>query len=157
MKKELVAGIVLLALVVGTAVGYYFGYDIGFEKAVKNAGETFTQDIGNEAELSNLIVVDYPRPNQWIGSPVLIEGQARGFWYFEASFPIELVGDNGKFLGEGIAQAQANWMTEEFVPFSLELSFIKPSSQIGDLILRNSNPSGLPENAKELHIPVRFE
>lgn len=183
MKKEFVIGIVLLTLIVGALVGYYFGYDVGFEKAIKgsitsfdecvaagfpvaesypsqcrtDAGETFTQDIGNEIELSDLIVVENPRPNQWIGSPVLVEGQARGFWYFEASFPIELVGDNGKFLGEGIAQAQADWMTEEFVPFSLELSFIKPSSQRGNLILRNDNPSGLPENIKELRIPIRFE
>ena len=35
MKKEVVIGIGLVALIVASATGYYFGYDIGFEKASK--------------------------------------------------------------------------------------------------------------------------
>jgi hypothetical protein len=94
--------------------------------------------------------------NQVISSPVTIEGSARGYWYFEASFPVELVDGNGKTVAIGPAQAQAEWMTTEFVPFSITLSFAKPTTPTGTLILRNDNPSGLPENADELRIPIRF-
>lgn len=94
--------------------------------------------------------------NQIVASPLTVEGVARGYWYFEASFPVELVDGNGKSLAMVPAQAKSEWMTTDFVPFSVTLSFAKPSTATGTLILRNDNPSGLPENADEIRIPVRF-
>ena len=47
-------------------------------------GQTFTRDIGNELEKSNLIKVFKPRPSEEVISPLQITGEARGFWYFEA-------------------------------------------------------------------------
>jgi hypothetical protein len=47
-------------------------------------------------------------------------------------------------------------MTEEFVPFTGEVSFTKGEAKRGTLIFRNDNPSGLAENQKELVMPVRF-
>lgn len=94
--------------------------------------------------------------NQKIGSPLTIQGEARGNWYFEASFPVELLDGNGKRLVILPAQAIGEWMTIEFVPFSVTLTFAKPSTATGTLILRNDNPSGLPENERYISIPVRF-
>ncbi len=119
-------------------------------------GRSFTQEIGNELELGDLIMVSNPRPNQKITSPLKITGQARGTWYFEATFPVELVDANNKSLGKSFATAQGEWMTEEFVPFTAEIKFEKPSTKKGKLIINNANPSGLPENGKELIIPVEF-
>lgn len=104
----------------------------------------------------NLIRVVTPKPNEIITSPLRIEGEARGFWFFEASFPVRLVDDSGKELGLAIAQAQDEWMTENFVPFRTELEFRMPTTERGTLVLEKDNPSGLPEHADELHIPVRF-
>lgn len=95
-------------------------------------------------------------PNQIVSSPLVVQGEARGYWYFEASFPVELVDGNGKQLVITPAQAKGEWMTTEFVPFSVTLNFSKPTTATGTLILRNDNPSGLPENQEELRIPVRF-
>jgi hypothetical protein len=47
-------------------------------------------------------------------------------------------------------------MTPAFVPFEATLSFTPPASRTGTLILAKDNPSGLPEHAAELRIPVRF-
>lgn len=94
--------------------------------------------------------------NQQITSPLTIEGEARGSWYFEASFPVELLDGNGKRLAILPAQAIGEWMTAEFVPFSITLTFAKPTTATGTLILRNDNPSGLPENERYISIPVRF-
>ncbi len=117
---------------------------------------SFTQDIGNELEYTDLIQVDNPRPNQQISSPLKITGRARGTWFFEATFPIELLDESGKSLGTSVATAKREWMTEEFVPFTAELQFEKPSTKKGKLVIKNANPSGLPENEKVLSMPVEF-
>ena len=182
MNKGRVVVIAVLALLVGSAGGYYFGYDIGFEKAVKKNiisfdecaaagfpvlesypsrcsanGETFAQDIGNEIELSDLIVIDNPRPNQAVKSPLLISGKARGYWFFEASAPVRILDEAGNTLAEKFVEAKGGWTTEEFVDFEGEITFNPTGFKKGTLILQNDNPFGLGENTKELRIPIQFE
>lgn len=113
---------------------------------------------------SDLIKVNSPKPGDKISSPLVIEGEARGNWYFEASFPVKLFYGNDSeeiagaqvLIASGVAQAQGDWMTEDFVPFKAELNFINPQKWGGTLVLEKDNPSGLPENADELRIPVEF-
>ena len=119
-------------------------------------GETFTEDIGNELEKSDLIRVSNPRPNQIIKSPLIVDGEARGFWFFKASFPVKILNERGEVVVQGLAQAQGDWMTENFVQFRAELIFPAPSTEKGNLVLEKDNPSGLPEHADELRIPIRF-
>jgi hypothetical protein len=119
-------------------------------------GMSFSRNIGNELEKQNLIQASSPRPNATIKSPITIEGQARGYWFFEASFPIKILDGNGEVLGTGIAQAKSDWMTENFVAFSAEIEFKTPVSKKGTVILEKDNPSGLPENADQMTIPVNF-
>lgn len=105
----------------------------------------------------NLIKVTSPTPNEKISSPLTIKGEARGYWYFEASFPAELLDSTGKILWQGPVQATTEWMTENFVPFELSITFVKPMGETsGKLILHKDNPSGLPENDDSIEIPVSF-
>lgn len=104
----------------------------------------------------NLIQVESPRANDATASPLVIKGKARGFWFFEASFPIKLYNDNEELLATAIAQAHGDWMTEEFVPFTAELKFENSKTEKGTLVLEKDNPSGLLENADELRMPVLF-
>lgn len=121
------------------------------------SGNLYTENIGNELEKINLIRINNPRPNQLINSPLTIEGEARGSWFFEASFPVELSDQNGNIISRGIATAQGEWMTEKFVPFIAKLEFNAPTtSQKGILTLKKDNPSGLPENDDKLIVPVIF-
>jgi hypothetical protein len=119
-------------------------------------GKTFTENIGNELELDDLIKIDSPRPNTKVASPLIVTGEARGVWYFEAQFPIKLVDANGQVLAQTPAQALGDWMTQNFVPFSATLEFGAPATQTGTLVLEKDNPSGLPQNDKKLEIPVKF-
>lgn len=119
-------------------------------------GRLFIRDIGNAIDKWDLITVSSPRPGDIIKSPLTITGQARGNWFFEATFPMQLLDENGQLLGQGIAQAQDKWMTEEFVPFTATLEFKTPMTKKGTLILKKDNPSGLPENDDELMVPVKF-
>jgi len=120
-------------------------------------GELFVEDIGNELEKADLIRIDNPRPNQEIQSPLAINGEARGYWFFEGDFPIELINSDGEIIVQGVATAKTEWMTEDFVQFETLLEFEKPENNRGTLILRKDNPSGLPENEDALEIPVVFK
>ncbi len=118
-------------------------------------------DIANHIkEKNDKIVLESPLPLSKITSPVTIKGKARGFWFFEASFPIYIVNWDGLIIGEGIATADGEWMTTDFVPFTASINFNLDKntySNKGALILKKDNPSGLPENDDALEIPVVLE
>ncbi len=103
------------------------------------------------------VIINNPDLSQPITSPLVIEGQAIGSWFFEASFPVKLLDGNGQQIAIGIAQAQSDWMTDKFVPFRAELIFSSPPNGTGTLVLEKDNPSGLPENAAEVQLSVRFK
>jgi hypothetical protein len=119
-------------------------------------GDTFTEYIGNELDMRNLVRIDSPRPNATVSSPLTVTGEARGIWFFEASFPIKIYDDSGKELGVAIAQAQSDWMTEDFVRFEAVLNFEDPTTEKGLLVLQKDNPSGLPEKDDRLEVPIVF-
>ncbi|MFA7286233.1 MAG: Gmad2 immunoglobulin-like domain-containing protein [Patescibacteria group bacterium] len=122
------------------------------------AGQGFTEDIGNVIEKMDLVRLTAPLPNVVIGSPLTVTGEARGTWFFEASFPVVLVDSDGVIIAEGIAQADGEWMTEDFVPFTATVTFTRPAyGDRGSLLLRKDNPSGLPEHDDALEIPIRFQ
>lgn len=90
-----------------------------------------------------------------ITSPLTITGQVRGTWFFEASFPIEIHDKNGNVIATSIAEAQSDWMTEDFVPFKTVFSFALPTStEPGEIVFKKDNPSGLPEFDKEWRLPI---
>jgi hypothetical protein len=107
--------------------------------------------------LDDRIHVTVPLPGVKVASPLMVRGEARGTWYFEASFPVRVRDANGKELVATSAQAKGEWMTTEFVPFEVTLNFAKPTTRTGTLILEKDNPSGLPEHAAQIEIPVAFE
>ncbi|MBI4225272.1 MAG: Gmad2 immunoglobulin-like domain-containing protein, partial [Candidatus Sungbacteria bacterium] len=104
----------------------------------------------------DLIRVAVPLPDAVVKSPLVVKGEARGTWYFEASFPVRLLDAHGKELGVIPAQAKSEWMTTEFVPFEAVLIFALPTTKTGTLVLEKDNPSGLPEHADSISVPVRF-
>ena len=119
----------------------------------------FIENIRNELEKTDLIRIDSPRPNQTITSPLTISGEARGTWFFEASFPVVLTDHDGNVIAQGIATAKDDWMTTDFVPFEATLTFTEDKNaytKTGMLILYKDNPSGLPEYDDELKVPVGF-
>ena len=107
--------------------------------------------------VSDLIRVTAPKANDFVSSPLTVAGEARGMWYFEASFPFELLDAKGARIAQGVATAEDEWMTENFVPFRAELRYAGTPVGVGTLVFHRDNPSGLPENDAELRLPVRFE
>lgn len=112
---------------------------------------------------SDVIVLDSPLPQAVISTPLILSGKARGSWFFEASFPVTLTNWDGLIIAQGAATAVGDWMTSEFVPFTMNLNFVSPYKagdpdfmKRGTLILKKDNPSGMPENDDALEIEVQF-
>lgn len=117
-------------------------------------GKNFVEEVTAET-VSGMIVVESPLPGERATSTLRVIGEARGNWYFEASFPVTLKDGDGKILAQAPAQAKGEWMTTEFVPFELMLSFPKVTRETSaTLILSRDNPSGLPEFDADIEIPV---
>lgn len=121
-------------------------------------GRLFTEDLGNALEKTDFIRLERPQPGDIISSPLEIRGEARGFWYFEADFPVTLLDGNGNqvLLNPSYITADDDWMTEDFVPFSSTHDFQVPNTEKGTLILYKDNPSGLPEHDDNLSLPIKF-
>jgi len=153
MNKALVTILIIVFILALGANWYLFLYKPAISQpVVPNPNATTTLPTN---DYSDLIKMENVKPNQVIKSPFTITGQARGNWFFEASFPIKLVDLSGDVIDQTIATAEGDWMTTDFVQFSANLDFdITTTTQSAILILHNDNPSGLPENDKEIQIPV---
>ncbi len=131
----------------------------GSSKAPTTDSQATTTPVAETPDptFEDMLVVESLDNNAAVSSPLTITGRARGGWYFEASFPVQIKNASGTVIAEGPAQAQGEWTTAEYVPFSITLTFpAQPAGSMGTVILHNDNPSGLPENAKSLEIPVTF-
>lgn len=104
----------------------------------------------------DVVELDFPKLGSVVKSPLTISGRARGYWYFEATFPVEITDANGNQLGQHYAEAQSDWMTVELVPFTSKITFKSSSTENGFLILHKDNPSGLPENDRKISYPIKF-
>lgn len=105
----------------------------------------------------DLIKISEPKAEDKINSPITVTGEARGNWYFEATFPVEVLDEDGTVLGSGPVQAQGEWTTTDYVPFSGTINFTKPKGQNGTVVFKKDNPSGLPANDDSVSIPVIFQ
>lgn len=110
-------------------------------------------------QYKDMIKISAPKVGEEVASPIEIRGEARGTWFFEASFPVYVVDWDGKIIGQGIATAQGEWMTENYVPFTASIDFKVSEisgnySNRGAIIFKKDNPSGLPEFDDAYEMPV---
>ncbi|HWO07405.1 MAG TPA: Gmad2 immunoglobulin-like domain-containing protein [Candidatus Paceibacterota bacterium] len=161
--------IVLIVAIVAFAGGVWYANEYDFELPIVGTPQTTLTTTPNtntgtntpqapratyhNAD-ANLIVVSTPQPGATVPNTFTVSGQARGNWYFEANFPIEVVSATGTRLVQSPVQAQGEWMTTEFVPFSVQITVPANYQGPATLILHNDNASGLPENARSISIPI---
>ena len=106
--------------------------------------------------LNDLLRVENPRRGQLVTSPLKITGEARGYWFFEANATVELLDGNLNQISETYTTAMGEWMTEDWVSFTGTMTFEKPATENGFLVLHKANPSGLKEHEMSDTIPVKF-
>jgi len=156
MISEMGYGVLLGNIVVRLQIPFDSEGDV--DKVIEKISEGFEP---KEDDKSDLIVITSPIKDQIITSPLNLEGQARGYWFFEASAPVVLTDWDGRIIAESYITADGEWMTTDFVPFTGELEFEKPEFpeglNYGFIIFKKDNPSGLPENDDALEFRVYFE
>lgn len=124
---------------------------VTYTEVIDNVTKTYVSDKGVVIKINNW------SDNKKIASPLTITGEVPGSWSFEASFPVVLVDWDGLIIAEKPATLQGDWMTDEYVPFSVTVEFTNASSnKNGAIILRKDNPSGLPENDDAVEIPITY-
>lgn len=134
-----------------------FGVYAIFQKTTKKEDVTIDKEKHTVVvHPSGLIYASVPQAGSKISGTVTVLGMAKGSWFFEGSFPVYIVDENGKKIGEGIAQAQGAWMTESYVPYQATVE-IKDGPQTvgGAIVLSRDNPSG--ETESFLTIPVVYK
>lgn len=121
-------------------------------------GYFFTPTAPVCQSLNDFVCIFTPVPDSHITSPLVVRGEARGNWFFEATFPVILTDWDGRIIAEGYAQADGEWMTPDFVPFTATIVFEKPAyGERGTLILKKDNPSGLPEHDDAVEFFIKFK
>ncbi len=123
----------------------------GFDEKISTASLP-----SNDETVVGNIKVTSPKPGDTVSNPIKIEGEARGSWFFEASFPARLLDADGKEIATIPVTAKTDWMTKDFVGFYAELKFDGVTTDTGTLILQRDNPSGLPDNDESMSIPIKF-
>lgn len=91
-----------------------------------------------------------------IANGQVVTGKARGYWFFEASFPVKIYDANDNELGVNIATADTDWMTEDFVPFTVNLNFATPTTPTGKIRFEKDNPSGESQFNDSYEININF-
>lgn len=114
------------------------------------------EEVRKKEAASDMIEIENPAPGMDISSPLTIKGEAKGHWYYEGIFTIKLYDASDRLLAETTAEADGEWMTEQFVPFETTISFEASDDQRGRLVFERANPSGLPQNDQSHAVPVVF-
>jgi hypothetical protein len=164
MNTKILIGITVVAII---AIILVVAFSSTFPSVDVVQNGTSTQPVATSTNntntasstVSDLIRVTYPKVDDQISSPLVVNGEARGGYFSEAVFPVVLTDLDGKIIAQGLAHADGEWMTNNFVSFTATLNFSKPAGTNlrGFLILKKDNPSGLPENDASLEIPVYFK
>lgn len=103
--------------------------------------------------VSDFIKVSSPQPFEEVSGTLVIKGEAKGTYFFEGDFPVEIVTEDGNSI-KYYATAEGDWMQEGFVPFRSEINISNLAPQQVTLKLHKDNPSDRPELDMVMEIPL---
>lgn len=156
-KKTFVTILVIIIIVLGVSSIYWFTKpEINEENTNLRLINSTVAPLGNSDELKNEIKLDNLLDNDYIQNPLEITGQAKGTWFQEGEFSARIVTEGGLVLDKAAVIAEENWMTENFVEFTVTFEFEPETAEFGSIYFTKSNPSGLEENKAELRISIKF-
>lgn len=110
--------------------------------------------LAKRSSLRAFVRLNRPALDESPRSPMTISGTAVGPWFFEGSFPVELIAEDGRVLASHYVMAEGDWMTTGFVEFSGELEFEVTEPTQAVLVLHRDNASGLPEHDAAVRLPL---
>ncbi|MFB6226519.1 MAG: hypothetical protein ABEJ02_04150 [Candidatus Paceibacteria bacterium] len=119
-------------------------------EVLQKSGNSNTSSAHSKIKLTNISDGDT------IDRVTTIEGKARGPWYFEANFTLKAKTPSGQTIDTFVAEAQQDWMTENFVPFTIDIDLSNYSGSTAILEFQKANPSGMPQHDDSYSIQVNL-
>ena len=157
MNKNRVTYILLFLILLSIlGFGTYYLYSKGIIfKEKKEANEKIEGKTGYKTKKGLTFDLISPKPNSKIGCDFVLAGKMPGQWFFENSFPFSILVD-GKEVMKGSVESNDDYTVEEILSFSKSISCKEGCMGDAEIVLRNENPSDLPEYSDEYRIPVTF-
>lgn len=152
--KKGIALIVILFVIIAAMAWYLFATPMPQKTSGPSESSAATTSPSTTATNPEGVLVMQPQENATVGKTFEVSGRAPNTWYFEAVFPIQVRDGDDNLLGTAQAQAQSDWTVESLVPFKATVTIDGSYAGPATLILLKDNPSGLPENADELTVPI---
>jgi hypothetical protein len=112
-----------------------------------------TKILGNVKDLVSFSV----NPGEKVSGILTVTGSVKGGYFFEANILVNILDSNKNILKNGHANATTDWMTTEPVSFEGNIDFTGLPKGPAYIEIHNDNASGLPENDKNILIPIIIE
>lgn len=106
------------------------------------------------APLDTQVVVATPAGNATVSHTLDVSGSAPNQWFYEAVFPIQVRDSDDDLIGSAQGQAQSDWTQPGQIKFTAQIAVDSSYEGPATLILLKDNPSGLPQNADEVTVPI---
>ena len=120
--------------------------------APDSSSVTTTQRAPSAATVSDVATVTAPSANARVTSPLHVTGIAPANWYFENSFPVQLVDAQGNTIAEAPATPRVNWM-ENTEPKEFDATLTFTATGPATLVLQEDNSGDRP-TPREVRVPV---
>jgi len=138
-------------------LGEFFDVLNGLSVRLEGGSRGVAWPAAGESILAPFITLGSPAPGATVSSPLHFEGEAVGPWFFEGTFPVSVVAEDGTVLGRGFATAQGPWMVTGKVRFEGEVAFEAAGATKATLVLERDDPSGVMERGAALHVALALE
>jgi len=96
-------------------------------------------------------------PDAKVHGVVSYRGTIKGAYFFEGNILVGIAGMDKKIIFQSNGIAKTDWMTSGPVDFEGNIDFSKAPLGPAYLEIHNDNASGLPENDKNVLIPIIIE
>jgi len=106
--------------------------------------------LGNKEDLVSFSI----NPGATVSGVLDITGSVKGGYFFEGNILINILDSDKNILKNSHVNAKTDWMTIEPVEFSTTLDITGLSKGPAYIEIHNDNASGLPENDKNILIPI---
>jgi uncharacterized membrane protein YgcG len=107
---------------------------------------------------NNSIIITTPKNGDQISVPIEIAGQAKGYWFNQGLFPVQIYDTERNLVATTYAIAMGDWtQPEAFVPFKAQIDSYDnaPQKKAGHIVFKKGNlVSGLADN--EVLVVVEF-
>ncbi|HLP86934.1 MAG TPA: Gmad2 immunoglobulin-like domain-containing protein [Candidatus Paceibacterota bacterium] len=154
MKNKNFTKIIAVFLVIAIAlVIFIFIYKNNKPNSQNNNVNINTEVEGNKQDLIYFSIT----PGQKVSGLTTFVGSVKNAYFFEANILVNVLDANKNVLKSGHANATTDWMTTEPVSFEGNIDFSGLPKGPAYIEIHNDNASGLPENDKNILIPIIIE